>query len=146
MSEAPPLWWVLRQHWSDRISYRNKTVIGGAQRRGQLNRVSGRIRDKEKVENVGRITRAVKNKSRVLRLAYQYPFYNTETRTAEHILNEAYLTLRKGFGLHLRFYYFCSCRNENITSLNFVGWDNYAWNSLRNSSDLKRLCRTSFFV
>ena len=40
MPEAPPLRRVLRLHWSDRTGNGNKIVIGGAQRRGKLKRIS----------------------------------------------------------------------------------------------------------
>merc|ERR1711980_46320 len=41
--EAPRLRWVLRQHWSHRTGYGNKTVVGGAQRRRFFNSISRRI-------------------------------------------------------------------------------------------------------
>ena len=40
MPEAPPLRRVLRLHWSGRTGNGNKIVIGGAQRRGKLKRIS----------------------------------------------------------------------------------------------------------
>ncbi len=47
--EAPLLRWVQRLYRSNRTENRNKVVIGGAQRRVKLNRISRRVRGKEEV-------------------------------------------------------------------------------------------------
>ncbi|MPC51802.1 hypothetical protein E2C01_045656 [Portunus trituberculatus] len=66
--EAPPLWEILRRDWRNRTSYRNDIVIEEAQRRrsGNSNTISRRIRGKEKIKNIGRISMTVRNKSRIL--------------------------------------------------------------------------------
>ncbi|MPC96589.1 hypothetical protein E2C01_091855 [Portunus trituberculatus] len=64
--EAPPLWEILRRNWRNRTRHRNEIVIGGAQRRGYGNSISRRIRGKEKIKNIGRVSKTVKNSSRVL--------------------------------------------------------------------------------
>lgn len=51
---------------SDRTGYRNKVVIGGAQRREQFDRISRRVRGKEEVKYVGPISKTVGNTCRVL--------------------------------------------------------------------------------
>ncbi|MPC41654.1 hypothetical protein E2C01_035254 [Portunus trituberculatus] len=59
--KAPPLWGILRRDWRNRARYSNEIVIGGAQRRRQVNSISRRIRGEEKIKNVGRVSKAVQN-------------------------------------------------------------------------------------
>ncbi|MPC98892.1 hypothetical protein E2C01_094278 [Portunus trituberculatus] len=56
MPDAPPLWEILRRDWKDRT--RNKNEIGDS--------ISRRIRGEEEIKNVGRVSKTVRDTSRVL--------------------------------------------------------------------------------
>ena len=64
--KAPSLWRILRRDWRDRTRYRYDIMIGETQRGGEGDSISRRIRGQEKVKNVGRISKTVRNTSMVL--------------------------------------------------------------------------------
>ncbi|MPC95796.1 hypothetical protein E2C01_091022 [Portunus trituberculatus] len=51
----------MRTNWRNRTRYRNEIVVRGAELRRQGNSICRRIRCKEKIENVGRISKTVRN-------------------------------------------------------------------------------------
>ncbi|MPC19918.1 hypothetical protein E2C01_012846 [Portunus trituberculatus] len=61
MPEAPPFWGIQSKNWRNRARYRNEIVIRGAHRRRYGNSISRRIRSKEKIKNVGHISKIVRN-------------------------------------------------------------------------------------
>ena len=65
MPKAPLLWRILWRNWRDRTRYRYEIVIRGTQRRGKSDSISRRIRGYEKVKNVERISKTIRNTSRV---------------------------------------------------------------------------------
>ncbi|MPC25574.1 hypothetical protein E2C01_018693 [Portunus trituberculatus] len=66
MPEAPLLWGILGMNWRNRTRYRNEFVIGRAQWRRYGNSICKRIRGKEEIKNVGRVSKTIRNTSRVL--------------------------------------------------------------------------------
>ena len=65
LKESPHLG-ILRRYWRNRTRHRYEIVIRGSQWRRKGNSISRRIRDEEKIKNVGRIFMVVRNMSRVL--------------------------------------------------------------------------------
>ena len=66
MPEAPLFSGILRRNWRDRTKFRYKIVIGGAQWGRYGESIGRRIRGYERVKNVGRISKIVRNTGRVL--------------------------------------------------------------------------------